>query len=241
MDISQRQKNILMAIMEEFMSNADEIGSVALLKRHKLGVSSATIRSEMVKLMDEGLLEKSHISSGRFPTDQAIRLYVKEIAEKKKMPQMDEVELRQGIFKLRFSQEQLIREILDILVAKSNSAAFFLSDDDRRYYGVSSLMQYEELRNIEILQRVLDVLEDKDILRKIFSKFASENVSLLIGSETGIKDLENCSIAFVKVGLLKNRTGHMGVIGSKRLDYSKVMSILSVVKESIESSIKGWN
>ncbi|KKR05544.1 MAG: Transcriptional regulator of heat shock protein [candidate division WS6 bacterium GW2011_GWF2_39_15] len=241
MPISERQKNILMAIIEEFMSNADEIGSVALMKRHNLGVSSATIRSEMVRLMEEGLLEKSHISSGRFPTDQAIRLYVKEIAEKRRMSAVDEVEIRQGIFKVRFSQDQLIKEILDMLVRKCDSAAFFLSDDDRRYYGVSSLMHYEELRNVEILQRVLDVLEDKDILRKIFSKYDTMDVSLLIGAETGIKDLENCSIAFTKVGLLKGRAGHMGIIGSRRLDYSNVMSTLSVIRDSVENSLKGWN
>ncbi|MBI2357253.1 hypothetical protein HYV12_04350 [Candidatus Dojkabacteria bacterium] len=241
MTLSERQKNILMAIMEEFMSNADEIGSVSLMKKHNLGISSATIRSEMVKLMQEGLLEKSHISSGRHPTDQAIRLYVKEVADTKRLSQMDEVEIRQGIFKLRFSQDQLIRDILDILVKKTDCAAFFLSDDDRRYYGVSSLMKYDELRNVEILQRVLDVLEDRDILRKIFSRYEGQQVSLLIGAETGIQDLENCSIAFVEVKLLNNRAGHMGVIGSRRLDYSKVVSILSVIRESIENSLKGWN
>ncbi|HRI05627.1 MAG TPA: hypothetical protein PLV59_01645 [Candidatus Dojkabacteria bacterium] len=241
MSISERQKNILMAIIDEFMNSADEVGSVALMRKHNLGVSSATIRSEMVKLMNEGLLEKSHISSGRFPTDQALRLYVKEVADKRRLPQVDEVEIRQGIFKVRFSQDQLIRDILDMLVKKTNCAAFYLSDDDRRYYGVSSLMHFEELRNIEILQRVLDVLEDKDILRRIFSKYDTEKVSLLIGSETGIKDLENCVIAFVKIKLLNNRTGHMGVIGSKRIDYSKVMSMLNLIKESIENSLKGWN
>lgn len=241
MSISDRQKSILMAIIEEFMSNADEVGSVALMKRHDLGVSSATIRSEMVKLMNEGLLEKSHISSGRFPTDQAIRMYVREMSQKRRVSEVDEVEIRQGIFKVRFAQDQLIRDILDMLVDKTRCAAFFLSDDDRRYFGVSSLMHYEELRNIEILQRVLDILEDKDILRKIFVKYeGNEDVSLLIGSETGIKDLENCAIAFVKVELLKGRVGHMGVIGSKRIDYSKAVGILSLVKESIQTSLQGW-
>ncbi len=230
-----------MAIMEEFMSSPDEVGSVALMRKHNLGVSSATIRSEMVKLMQEGMLEKSHISSGRFPTDQAIRFYVKELADKRGLAQVDEIEIRQGIFKLRFAQDQLIRDILDILVEKTKCAAFFLSDDDRRYFGVSSLMHYEELRNMEILQRVLDILEDKDILRKIFTKYDSNDVSLLIGAETGIKDLESCSIAFVKVKLLKNRTGHMGIIGSRRLNYSKVISLLALIKESVESSLKGWS
>ena len=66
--ITERQKEILMAIIREFMSNADEVGSLALLEKYKLGISSATVRNEMAKLMELGLLEKSHISSGRYPT-----------------------------------------------------------------------------------------------------------------------------------------------------------------------------
>lgn len=83
MDLTERQREILIAIIKEFMQEADEVGSLSLVEKYDLGVSSATIRNEMVKLMDLGLLEKSHISSGRLPTDQALRLYVAKILEKK--------------------------------------------------------------------------------------------------------------------------------------------------------------
>ena len=68
-----------MAIIKEFMDDANEVGSLSLVEKYNLGVSSATIRNEMVKLMSLGLLEKNHISSGRLPTDQALRLYVSKI------------------------------------------------------------------------------------------------------------------------------------------------------------------
>ena len=63
--ITERQKEILMAIISEFMQSPDEVGSLSLLEKYNLGVSSATVRNEMAHLMDLGLLEKSHISSGR--------------------------------------------------------------------------------------------------------------------------------------------------------------------------------
>ena len=64
------------------LEDSEEVGSLALVEKYDLGISSATIRNEMVKLMRLGLLEKSHISSGRLPTDQALRLYVSKIIEK---------------------------------------------------------------------------------------------------------------------------------------------------------------
>ena len=82
MDITERQNAILMAIIKEFMGDANEVGSLSLVEKYHLGVSSATIRNEMVKLMALGLLEKNHISSGRLPTDQALRLYVSKIIDR---------------------------------------------------------------------------------------------------------------------------------------------------------------
>jgi heat-inducible transcriptional repressor len=66
MSITERQREVLMAIIKEFMESAQEVGSVTLLEKYDFDVSSATIRNEMVRLMEEGLLEKSHVSSGRF-------------------------------------------------------------------------------------------------------------------------------------------------------------------------------
>jgi transcriptional regulator of heat shock response len=240
MNISQRQKEILMAIIDEFMRTAEEVGSTHLVENKDLGVSSATIRSEMVRLMNEGFLEKSHISSGRLPTDQAIRLYVKELVNKPDLSAFDAVQIRQGIFKVRFSQDRLISEILRALVHSTKSAAFIVTDDSSRYYGASSLMKYSELRDLEALERILDVLENTNLLRRVFSMSDGDEVSLLIGNETGIKDLENCSIAFTKVSLWQKTPAHMGVIGSKRMNYAKVFPALNTIRDSVESSLRGW-
>jgi transcriptional regulator of heat shock response len=240
MDISQRQKEILMAIIDEFMRTAQEVGSVHLVEKSDLGVSSATIRSEMVRLMDEGFLEKSHISSGRLPTDQAIRLYVKEIVRKPDLSPVDAVQIRQEIFKVRFSQDQLISEILRALVDSTKSAAFIVTDDSSRYYGASSLMKYSELRDLEALERILDVLENRNLLSSVFSKYDGNEISLLIGKESGIKDLENTSIAFTKIALWQKTPAHMGVIGSKRMNYARVFPALNTIRESVESSLRGW-
>lgn len=229
-----------MVIIKEFMTDANEVGSTYIVQNYDLGISSATIRNEMVKLMEKGFLAKSHISSGRLPTDQAIRLYVQDVSSNPSLDSAEESNIKQEIFKVRFSPEQLIKKVLDQLTNSCNSASFMVMDDTSRYFGVSSLMKYEELRNIEVMQRILDLLEDDNLLRNVFSEYDGNEVSLLIGAETGIKDLEDCSIVFTRFNFLKGQSGHMGVIGSKRLDYAKVIPVIRTIRDSLEGFLSGW-
>jgi len=241
MNLTERQKLILLAVVEEFMNDASEVGSTELLRKHNFNVSSATIRNEMVVLMNSGFLEKSHISSGRSPTDLAFRLFLNEKIKNGISNSVQEVSIKQGIFRVRFNPEKMIKTILEILVEQSNSAGFVLLDDMTRHYGLSSLMNYSELRSVESVQRILNLLEDENLLEGVFNKYQTDDVAVLIGSELGIQDLNNCAIVFVKFKFWNNRVGHMGVLGSRRLDYKSVIPALRIVRDSVEESLKGWN
>ena len=240
-DITERQKRILMAIIEEFMRSADEIGSLSLVERHKLGVSPATIRNEMAKLMDIGLLEKSHISSGRFPTDQALRLYVSNILNSSSLNPLITVEIRQGIFRDRFSKDSVLNSILKILAEETESVVFILIDNICRYSGVSNLFKYEELRDWKKIQRIVNILEDKDFLSNMMSRYSSSGVSLLIGEESGIKDLDGCSMIFAKLPFWDTNDAHVGILGSKRMDYARCVPALKEVQNSMRNAMRGWN
>ena len=72
--MTERQIAILAAIIEQYAEIAVPVGSVILAKL--FGVSSATIRSEMARLEDMGLIMQPHTSAGRIPTDQGYRFYV---------------------------------------------------------------------------------------------------------------------------------------------------------------------
>jgi len=239
-DISERQKSVLMAIIQEFMQTAGEVGSSHLVEKYDFDFSPATVRSEMYKLMKQGLLEQSHASSGRLPTDQAIRMYALEKFKNEIIEAIDFVQIQQGLFKVRFDEEKLVKVVLGLLAEHSEVASFLITENMTRYYGISSLMKYQELRNLDVIERVLDILEDENILQKVFSKYDGNEVSLIIGSESGIKDLENCSIAFVKIPFWQDKYGHMGLIGSKRMNYPKAIKLLQVIRDSLEDSLKGW-
>lgn len=241
MNISERQQKILFTIIEEYMKSAEAVGSVSLVRNNDLGVSSATVRNEMVRLMESGFLEKDHVSSGRLPTDLAIRFYVDRIVNRDKLPQVKLVKLKQGIFKERFDEKRLLNSILQLLSEHCNTPSFVLLDDMTRHYGVNSIFNYEELKNVEALQRILDLLEDEHLLKKVFSKYAGDDVKVLIGEELGIRNLEDCTMVFTRFNYWGGKSGHMGVIGSRRLDYKHVIPTVNHVANAVDKSLQGWN
>lgn len=78
-----RRFEILRAIVTDFVATQEPIGSKALVDRHQLGVSSATVRNDMAVLEAEGYITQPHTSSGRVPTDKGYRLFVDRISEVK--------------------------------------------------------------------------------------------------------------------------------------------------------------
>jgi len=71
-----RRLAVLRAIVEDYVATQEPVGSRALVERHALGVSPATIRNDMAALEDEGLIAQPHTSAGRVPTDKGYRLFV---------------------------------------------------------------------------------------------------------------------------------------------------------------------
>ncbi len=83
-DLTQRQVDILKAIIKEHTETGGPVGSEVLEKKYKLGVSPATIRNEMVELAKKGYLKKTHFSSGRLPSAKGFRFYIKHFNETKR-------------------------------------------------------------------------------------------------------------------------------------------------------------
>jgi heat-inducible transcriptional repressor len=78
-----RRLEVLRAIVEDYVHTREPVGSKALVERHHLGVSSATIRNDMAALEEEGLITAPHTSAGRIPTDKGYRLFVDRISDVK--------------------------------------------------------------------------------------------------------------------------------------------------------------
>jgi heat-inducible transcriptional repressor len=74
--LEDRKLDVLRAIVEDYVSTHEPVGSKTLVERHNLGVSPATIRNDMAALEEEGYIAQPHTSAGRIPTDKGYRLFV---------------------------------------------------------------------------------------------------------------------------------------------------------------------
>ncbi|QUQ68005.1 heat-inducible transcriptional repressor HrcA [Kutzneria sp. CA-103260] len=83
MNADERRFEVLRAIVADYVSNQEPVGSKALVERHNLGVSSATVRNDMAVLEEDGFITQPHTSAGRVPTDKGYRLFVDRISEVK--------------------------------------------------------------------------------------------------------------------------------------------------------------
>src|SRR5215468_10150212 len=80
MSLDERKLDVLRAIVEDYVATQEPVGSRALVERHQLRVSAATVRNDMAVLEDEGYLRQPHTSAGRVPTDKGYRLFVDKLS-----------------------------------------------------------------------------------------------------------------------------------------------------------------
>ena len=81
----ERRLAVLRAIVEDYVATEEPVGSKALVERHGLNVSPATVRNDMAALEDEGYITQPHTSAGRVPTDKGYRLFVDRLTTVKPM------------------------------------------------------------------------------------------------------------------------------------------------------------
>src|SRR3954464_5043841 len=81
--LDDRKLAVLRAIVEDYVSTNEPVGSKTLVERHQLGVSPATVRNDMAALEDDGYIAQPHTSAGRVPTDKGYRLFVDRLSSVK--------------------------------------------------------------------------------------------------------------------------------------------------------------
>ena len=81
MPLDDRKLEVLRAIVEDYVATREPVGSRALVERHKLNVSPATVRNDMAVLEEEGYIRQPHTSAGRVPTDRGYRLFVDRLSK----------------------------------------------------------------------------------------------------------------------------------------------------------------
>src|SRR2546423_4159905 len=96
-NIGEREREILTAIVETFISTGEPVGSRTLSRSNREGLSPASIRNVMADLSDAGFLEQPYTSAGRIPTTEAYRYYVEQITGKAKLDPQGESKISEAL------------------------------------------------------------------------------------------------------------------------------------------------
>ena len=139
--IDDRKKLILKAIVDDYISTAEPVGSRTIEKKYNLGLSSATIRNEMSDLEELGLLNQPHTSSGRVPSLAGYRMYVDELMTQYSLT-LEEINV------LKTVMEDKI-DFLDKIIAKTSGVMSQLTNYTSVIVGPR--LMYGSIKNIRLI------------------------------------------------------------------------------------------
>ena len=162
MQLSERKKQILRAVVENYIQSAEPVGSKAIVQRAGLKVSSATIRNEMAELENLGYLEQPHTSAGRIPSPKGYRLYVNELMEEHRLS-IQETERINAALHLKMRQmDQVMSEAGKIVSQLTRYPTFALTKGTQKAAVTRyDLLMVEERAFIAVLMTDAQVVKNK--------------------------------------------------------------------------------
>ncbi len=241
MELTERQTQLLKSIVEEYISTAQPVGSVNLVEKQGLNVSSATVRNEMARLLKAGFLEQPHTSAGRIPTTLCLRHYLNTIMQEVELPVLKEVAFKQRLWQERFEPDRMLRQAALALAEATGYLAFVTAGVGRlSSAGVANILDHPEFFDIDVTKAVLSLLDNDANFHSLLAKARVEaEVHALIGEELGEANLENCAVVFSPFKTSKLE-GHVGVFGPARIDYAKIIPTVRYFRNLINEMGQGW-
>src|SRR5512146_2777373 len=122
-DLTDRQKSLLMVIIRDYIDAAQPVGSKRLVDRYHLDLSSATIRNEMAALTEMGYLRQPHTSAGRVPTEEGYRLFVSEMMNQAELPESVQNTIAHQFHQARPGVDQWMHLAASVLAHQSQGAS----------------------------------------------------------------------------------------------------------------------
>ena len=224
MELSERQKNLLRAIIEKYIETAEPVGSETIEKEAGLGVSPATIRNEMVRLTSLGYLRQPYTSAGRIPTSIGMKFYVDQLMEERALSLKDEVAIKEELDQANQRFDKLLRQTARSLADQTKSLAVTTDDEGAIYSsGLANILEMPEFYDIDITKTVLSMIDKAEMLTQLFDQIEDEDqIRILFGDELGVPYLEPCGFVITRYHM-PNHRGALGVIGPSRLNYQVII------------------
>ena len=231
--MSERQRQILFAIVEQYAEVASPVGSNLLAKA--FNVSSATIRTEMAELERLGYITQPHTSAGRIPTDKGYRAYVNGLTEERQMSSPAEGRSERALAARVTSAgvpERAIRNAVDTLVELTHNLGIATIGPQLYMSGLSNLFGQPEFINGLQVRQVAQLLDNLEPWLR--EAALNQPLSVYIGAENPIGRSAGCSLIISRFRAPLNDHSYIGVLGPTRQSYRDVMTWVRRAGEELE-------
>jgi heat-inducible transcriptional repressor len=230
--MTERQQNILSAIVEQYAEVASPVGSSLMAK--VFNVSSATLRAEMAELERLGFITQPHTSAGRIPTDKGYRFYVNNLTESKESSLSE----RRGEKALAArvapggAPERMIRNAVDTLVELTHNLGLATIGNQLYMSGLSNLFGQPEFINADQVKQVARLLDNLEPWLR--EAAPNKPLSVYIGQENPIGRSAGCSLVISRFRSPFSDRSYIGTLGPTRQSYRDVMALVRRTGEELE-------
>ena len=251
--ITERQRAILTAIIEEYAETASPVGSVTLAKL--FDVSSATIRAEMARLEEAGLIVQPYTSAGRIPTDAGYRFYVNELTARHEAAQSEQPgghEWSGGAERMETAisrnthalavrvqsqtrADYAIRSAVDLLAEMTGNLGLATIGEQLYLAGMSRLFAQPEFSDPEHVRGVAKLLDNLEPWLR--EAAPGEPLNIFIGRENPIGKSSGASLVISKFRSPYSDRSYIGVLGPTRQNYGRVMALVAEAGRMLEHSV----
>ncbi len=220
--LTERREQLLQYIIDEYVGTAQPVGSGALVKKYQLPLSSATIRSEMAKLEDEGYIGQPHTSAGRVPTARGYRYYVKALMREQVVPDDLKQTIRHQFHQAALELEEWARLAAAVMASSLRNAVVVTTPHSLRprlrlmeIVGVHDslalvvvvLQEARVLQQTLTLERPLSQEELTHIARKLNDLLAAKSAAEIRQARPMIEEIE-APFVDTAADLIEGAEGH---------------------------------
>jgi heat-inducible transcriptional repressor len=224
--LNPRAESILRAVIDEYVQTAAPVGSLALVERYGLGVSSATVRNILASLESVGLLTHPHTSAGRIPTDAGYRHYVELILGSSNLPAVEQLMIRHQFGQVQHASEQWFRLAATTLAAANRAAGIATPAKPRAAH----------VRRIDLVS----ISERLASLIIVFREGALRQVLVTLTEPVEQGDLTRAAVILDE--LLAGRTAADGERAISRIDGDgPIQSLVRRVGERVVAAVRDYD
>lgn len=241
-DPQYRKEKVLAYVVGEYIQEGSPISSNQIVSERFFDLSPATIRHVLAELEEDGFLTHPHTSAGRIPTQDGYRYYVDNLMNEIEFLTIEKervaIEYEKGVSEL----ELLIEKASEMLAQETHYTSIISIDDGRNKLfcrGVSFVTGYPEFHNIQKIQSILRVLEQKEQILELINRDLKKKIDIYIGKEMECSDIDGCSLIISRYGKDDGLKGRLALLGPTRMNYGKAVSILEYFSELINGMIVG--